>query len=176
MVMDYDDECDSFKKPGAVPFKWEVKPGVPIISHHHNNHQKPWAKLPEPPSPKPPPAGSYLFSPGEPRSGSFRSTPRVRSDRFRFNRPLLSRPESVSSGCFFSPFLRRLKSKKTIPKRVTEPENESSYSLDLEMLSRCSFSSRKSISPFRISTTSSSSVASSPRPIGDTEWAGFGLF
>lgn len=165
MVMDDDD--DLFKKPGAVPFKWEIKPGVPIS---HQTTESPSPKL------RPPPAGSYPFSPVEPRTHSFRSVPRFRSDRWRFDRPLLSRPESVSSGCFFSPFLRRLQRRKTVPKRVTEPENEPDYASELETLSRWSLSSRKSLSPFRVSTTSSSSVASSPRPVSDAEWAGFGLF
>ncbi|KAJ1382546.1 hypothetical protein SESBI_44151 [Sesbania bispinosa] len=168
-------EDDSFRKPGAVPFKWEIKPGLPIAQQQHlHHHRKPSFPSPESPSLKlkpPPPAGSYLYSPVEPRTGSFRSIPRVRSDRWRFERPLLARPEIVSSGCFFSPFLRRLRKKKTVEKRVVEAD----YTSELETLGRWSLSSRKSLSPFRTST-SSSSVASSPRPVSDAEWAGFGLF
>ncbi|OIV96650.1 hypothetical protein TanjilG_09192 [Lupinus angustifolius] len=177
MVMDYNDndEYDSFKKPGSVPFKWEVKPGVPIIHHHQNQRVQS-----EPPSPKlrPPPAGSYLFSPVQTCSRSFRSAPKVRSDRFRFDHPLFSRPESVSAGCFFSPFLRRLKSnKKTTANRCNNSDNEPDYELEeIETLSRWSLSSKKSISPFRASTTSSYSITSSPGPISDAEWAGFSLF
>ncbi|KAK7351105.1 hypothetical protein VNO77_10291 [Canavalia gladiata] len=163
------DDADSFKKPGAVPFKWEIKPGLPAVQQKLHHHQKP-----EPPSPKlrpPPPAGSYLYSPVEPGTRSFRSNSRVRSDRWRFERPLLARTESVSSACFFSPFLRRLRSRKTVPKRVVEED----YASELETLGRWSLSSRKSLSPFRTSTASSS-VASSPRPVTDADWAGFGLF
>lgn len=173
--IDIDIDDDSFKKPGAVPFKWEIKPGLPMV--HHNNHQNQQIQSPESPSLKlkpPPPAGSYLLSPVEPRTRSFRSTPKGRSDRWRFDKPLLARPEIVSSsGCFFSPFLRRLRSRKTVPKRVVEPD----YTSELETLGRWSLSSRKSSpSPFRTSTATSSSVASSPRPVTDAEWAGFGLF
>ncbi|MED6162380.1 hypothetical protein PIB30_069933 [Stylosanthes scabra] len=180
MVMGVED--GSFRKPGAVPFKWEIKPGVPVHHTHHNHHnqhyhQEPHVHSPEPPSPKlrPPPAGLYPFSPVEPRTRSFRSSPRVRSDRWRFERPLITRPEIVSSGCFFSPLLRRLSSKKAGPKRVTKPDKETRSVSELETVPRWSLSSRKSLSPFRVST-SSSSVASSPRPVGDAEWAGFGLF
>ncbi|RDY08365.1 hypothetical protein CR513_07407, partial [Mucuna pruriens] len=164
------DDGDSFKKPGAVPFKWEVKPGLPIVQQklHHQKLESPSLKLRPPP-----PAGSYLLSPAEPRTRSFRSTPRDRSDRWRFERPLLARAESVSSGCFFSPVFRRLQRRKTVPKRVVEED----YTSELETLGRWSLSSTKSLSlsPFRASTASSS-VASSPRPVSDAEWAGFGLF
>ncbi|KAL1309859.1 hypothetical protein HN51_052597 [Arachis hypogaea] len=175
-------EDGSFRKPGAVPFKWEIKPGVPVhhnhhTYHNHHDHQEPQVQSPEPPSPKlrPPPAGLYPFSLAEPRTRSFRSSPRVRSDRWRFDRPLITRPETVSAGCFFSPLLRRLSSKKAGSKRFAKPDKESQSVSELETLSRWSLSSRKSLSPFRVST-SSSSVASSPRLVGDAEWAGFGLF
>lgn len=163
-----DHDGDSFKKAGAVPFKWEVKPGLPIVQQklHHQKLESPSLKLRPPP-----PVGAYLLSPAEPRSRSFRSTPRDRSDRWRFKRPLLAQAESVSSGCFFSPFLRRLQRRKKVPKRVFEED----YRPELETLGRWSLSSTKSLSPFRASTTSSS-VASSPRPVSDAEWAGFGLF
>ncbi|XP_020213953.1 uncharacterized protein LOC109798133 [Cajanus cajan] len=162
------DDGDSFKKPGAVPFKWEVKPGLPIVQQklHRQKLELPSLKLRPPP-----PAGSYLLSPVEPRTRSFRSSPRVRSERWRFERPLLARAESVSSGCFFSPFLRRLQRRKAVPKRVVEED----YTSELETLGRWSLSSTKSLSPFRASTASSS-VVSSPRPVSDAEWAGFGLF
>ncbi|KAL5075689.1 hypothetical protein RYX36_014673 [Vicia faba] len=159
-------EDASFKKPGAVPFKWEIKPGLPI-PHHHHNPESPSFRL------KPPPlTGSYKLSPVEPRTRSFRSNSKVRSNRWKFERPLLSQPEIVtSSGCFFSPFLKRLRSKKTVPKRVVEPD----YASEVDAIGRRSLSSTKSHSPFRRSTVSSS-VASSPQPVGDVEWAGFGLF
>ncbi|XP_004502517.1 uncharacterized protein [Cicer arietinum] len=132
-------EDDSFKKPGAVPFKWEIKPGLPI-SHHHHNPDSPSLKLRAPP-----PLGSSVLSPADPRSSS-----RVRSNRWRFERPLLAQPERVSSsGCFFSPFLKRLRSKKTVPKKVVEPD----YTSEQETVGRWSLSSIKSPSPFRVSTT-----------------------
>lgn len=184
---------DSFKKPGAVPFKWEIKPGLPRAQQNHL-HRKPTPPSSPPrahsydhhrsseltsPKLRPPPAGFYVFSPVEPQTRSFRSSPRIRSERWRFDRPLLARPESVSTGCFFSPLLRRIPSRKRLEKAVVKPEREPDCISDLETLARWSLSSRKSLSPFRDSTTSSSSSQSnqsSPRPGSDAEWAGFGLF
>ncbi|KAI4307242.1 hypothetical protein L6164_030449 [Bauhinia variegata] len=187
---------DSFKKPGAVPFKWEIKPGVPRVQHQQQKCAAPLASQPQPPrlqpdnhhrlselpsSPKlkPPPAGRYAFpSPVEPRTRSFRSTPRVRSDRFRFEQPLISRPDSVSTGCFFSPLIGRISSKRVIRRPMIEPEDDDDYTSGLETLARWSLSSRMSLSPFRgsPSPSSMSSYLSSPRPMGDAEWAGLGLF
>lgn len=59
-----------------------------------------------------------------------------------------------------------------VPKRVVEED----YTSELETLGRWSLSSTKSLSPFSVASTASSSVASSPRPVSDAEWAGFGLF
>ncbi|KAG6786130.1 hypothetical protein POTOM_007724 [Populus tomentosa] len=44
---------DSFKKPGAVPFKWEIRPGVPKIQQQQLQ-QKQQKKPPTLPSPPPP--------------------------------------------------------------------------------------------------------------------------
>ncbi|XVE55291.1 hypothetical protein DITRI_Ditri03aG0147000 [Diplodiscus trichospermus] len=193
---------DSFKKPGAVPFKWEIRPGVPKVQHQlkrqeqslplkqkHLKQKQPPPPLPPPASPfinlrssptpagppqqrlKPPPTGSYLLLTPEPRSQSFRSTPRARSERWRFDQPARVRPESISPGCFPSPLLRRKGSKRRTPKPETD------YVSDFETHSRWSVSSRRSLSPFYSSPASSfSSVRSSPRPIANAKWAGFGLF
>ncbi|XP_004290900.1 PREDICTED: uncharacterized protein LOC101291591 [Fragaria vesca subsp. vesca] len=189
-IDDYD-----FTKPGAIPFQWEIRPGVPKVQHQK---QPPPPPLPPPQvceynlSPlKPPPAGSVFVPPGEPRTRSFRSgnATRTRSERWRFEKPnILARgPEIVSSpGCFLSPLLRRkLSGKKgksggarTVPEPA--PKSEPDCSSDLETLARWSVSSRKSLlSPFRDSQSSMSSYSSyrsSPRPVSDAEWAGFGLF
>ncbi|MFQ6639824.1 hypothetical protein Gotur_016137 [Gossypium turneri] len=193
---------DSFKKPGAVPFKWEIRPGVPKLqqrelSSHKEKQQKqrqPPPPLPPPASPfinqrsfptpppgiqpkvqrlKPPPAGSYYILSPEPRSHSFRSTPRTRSGSFRFDQPARLRPECVQTGCFPSPLLKRKGSKRRTQKLEPEPD----YVSDLETRSRWSVSSRRSVSPFYSSPASSfSSFRSSPRPVADVEWAGFGFF
>ncbi|EXB60118.1 hypothetical protein L484_013383 [Morus notabilis] len=166
---------DSFKKPGSVPFKWEIKPGVPKVqSQQQQTKQQP--PLQEPPSPlrklRPPPAGLvFVPPPPEARSLSFRSSSRTRSERWRFERP-----EIVTGGCFpANPLLRR----KGNRKRETTPESD--YAAELETLARWSVSSRKTLlSSFRDSTSSPSSSfsshQSSPRPVNDAEWAGFGLF
>ncbi|KAJ4700728.1 serine/arginine repetitive matrix protein 1 [Melia azedarach] len=177
---------DSFRKPGSVPFKWEIRPGVPKIQQQQQQKQTlqpppspPPDRRSSPPQPqklRPPPAGFHFVPPLEPRSQSFRSTPRTRSERWRFEKPVL-RPECVSPGCFPTPLLRRKESSKRSV-RVPRPESEPGYSSDLETLARWSVSSRKSLSTFTASPASSSfsSYKSSPRPMGDAEWAGFGLF
>ncbi|KAK9271422.1 hypothetical protein L1049_027012 [Liquidambar formosana] len=185
---------DSFKKPGAVPFKWEIRPGVPKVqqpqpqpprpppppppqepSNHHRTSSNPPQKL------RPPPSGSYFHPPPELRTRSFRSAPRSRShsrsERWRFDQPILDGPISVSPGCFpSSPLLGRKGNKKSmIHKARTGPEPD--YTSHLETLARWSTSTHKSLSPFRYSPQSSySSYQSSPRPVSDAEWAGYGLF
>uniref|UniRef100_A0A9I9CYU3 Uncharacterized protein n=1 Tax=Cucumis melo TaxID=3656 RepID=A0A9I9CYU3_CUCME len=162
------DTDEFYRKPAAVPFKWEIKPGVP--RNHHRPRQSPTHSPPQHHRQKlkPPPAVSHFPHP----SNSLHSSPRTRSDRWRF-----VRSEQVSSsGCFPSPLPNR-KSPKALSRKFPEPD----YSSDLDTLSRWSVSSRKSISPFRYSVSSSSpssfsSYQSSPRPTSDTEWAGFGLF
>ncbi|KAL5779371.1 hypothetical protein ACOSQ2_010108 [Xanthoceras sorbifolium] len=183
---------DSFKKSGAVPFKWEIRPGVPkslnsppAFDHQHNSPDSPTAShrhnsLSPPHKLRPPPA-AVQFPPSldsQPRTQSFRSTPRTRSERWRFDQPTRLRPEAVSPGCFPSPFLRRKESKRWLKLNVGRPKSEAGYSCDLETLGRWSVSSRKSLSELSASPASSSfsSYKSSPRPMSDAEWAGFGLF
>ncbi|XP_030455254.1 uncharacterized protein LOC115676462 [Syzygium oleosum] len=198
---------ESFKKPGTIPFKWEIRPGVPK-SQHHRHQQPPPLPPPEgpprhgclsPPKLKPPPAGPGLrfASPLEPRAGSFRSVPRTRSERWRLGPPMLGQPECVSAGpgCFpaAAPLLKRKESKRRTRRTRPEPEPDPDRTSDLETLSRFSVSSRRSPSPFCESPCSSSywsvgssprlsfssymrSRQSSPRCMGDPEWAGFGLF
>ncbi|PIN17059.1 hypothetical protein CDL12_10291 [Handroanthus impetiginosus] len=186
---------DSFKKPGAVPFKWEIRPGVPKLQnsqpssdHNHHEfefefqklhqrkqqvHQKHSLNSPLPQTPsrlKPPPAGLYKPFPLEPRTHSFRSSSRVASNRFGL--PSLVRPDIVSSaGCFPSPLVKRKNAKKRVgdPRPTPEPE----YYSDLDVPSRWSISSRKSVSPL---FSSFASYQSSPRPMSEAEWGTFGLF
>ncbi|TYH65486.1 hypothetical protein ES332_D06G059300v1 [Gossypium tomentosum] len=132
---------DSFIKPGAVPFKWEIRPGR--SSPNLSGPLCPPQKL------KPSPAGSYLLLTSEPQTHSFRSTPRSHSERWRFDRPVQVHLECVSHGCFPSPLLRRKGSKRRSQK--SEPD----YVSDLETLSRWLVSSRKSLSPFYGSPLSS---------------------
>ncbi|GMP46847.1 hypothetical protein CsSME_00014849 [Camellia sinensis var. sinensis] len=196
---------DSFKKPGAIPFKWEIRPGVPklqqqqpppspsyhlqrsLIQHHQQkqqqstNHHRSSPTTPR--KLRPPPAG-FNFQPPPPelRTSSFRSAPRTRSDQCRFDRSILVQPETAAIGCFPAPLLRRNDDKKKRRNRKSklEIDPEPDYTSDLETLSRWSVSTRKSLSPFRDSPLSSSfsfsSYQSSPRPLSDAEWAGFGLF
>ncbi|XP_031273152.1 uncharacterized protein LOC116131631 [Pistacia vera] len=184
---------DSCRKPGAVPFKWEIRPGVPKIQQQRKQTPHPSPSPPpeldhlprhssaSSPAPlqklKPPPAGFQSHPPSEPRSQSFRSTPRARSERWRFDQPTRVRPECISPGCFPAPSLiRRKESKRKV--HVPRPTSEHGYFSDIEMLPRWSVSSRRSLSPFTASPASSSfsSYKSSPRPVVDADWAGFGLF
>ncbi|KVH61066.1 Protein of unknown function DUF688 [Cynara cardunculus var. scolymus] len=149
---------DSFKKPGAVPFKWEIRPGVPKLPEHDqptpsNHHLKP-----------PPATPTPLFR--------FPSSPwTTQSNGFCFDNPIMvGGPEVVSSsGCFPS---RKRDQRKTNKLHV--------YKSDLDTLSQWSMSTQKSPSPFRDSPFSSSSFSSSylssPWMVSDVEWAGFGLF
>ncbi|KAK4735336.1 hypothetical protein R3W88_009597 [Solanum pinnatisectum] len=186
---------ESFKQAGVIPFKWEIRPGVPKLQHSQpplikqedpqevaeNNRSHP---IPETPRRlKPPPAADFNFQQPieEPRNRSFRSAPRARSDRHVLN--LLTRPAMgvASDWCFPSPLLKRTtekNTKKKSHKTGPEPEPKPNYLLDLETVSRWSVSSRKSISPFHDSLSSSfSSRESSPRrPVRDADWVGFALF
>ncbi|KAH7860791.1 hypothetical protein Vadar_018011 [Vaccinium darrowii] len=186
---------DSFKKPGAIPFKWEIRPGVPKQLNHqppsiqqspscnlrhsmlqHHQQQKHQSANHRRPSPttllklSPPPSG-FHFRP-EPRA---RSTPRARPEP-----STLARHKIVSSvGCFPSPLVitRRKGDNERSPR--PKPESEPDYTSDLETLSRWSGSNRKSMSLFRDSPSSSSfsSNQSSPRLFSDdAEWAWLGLF
>ncbi|XP_042495446.1 uncharacterized protein LOC122074611 [Macadamia integrifolia] len=177
---------ESFKQPGSVPFKWEIQPGVPK-PHHHQPSFKPSPKLMPPPAG----AGNYYYPPQEVGSLSIRSTTRsrsvssrLRSDRFRFDRPSSVEVITGSAGCF-PPLMKRNGNKKRSGKIGPPIESEVDYTSDLETLARRSTSTRKMLSPFRDSVSSSSfisspspfsSVQSSPRTAGDAEWAAFGLF
>ncbi|KAE8100689.1 hypothetical protein FH972_018560 [Carpinus fangiana] len=175
---------DSFTKPGAVPFKWETKPGVPKLQQLHQQQTSSYhgTELPTPPQKlRPPPSGSYFLPPLEPRTRSIRASPRTRSERWRFDQPTTLvglGPDVVSPGCFLSSFLGRKFEKRRPRIRKMCPASEPDYTSDLETLSRWSVSSRKSLSPFQDSPSSSfsSSYQSSPRPMSDADWAGFGLF
>lgn len=184
---------DSFKKPGSIPFKWEIRPGVPkpqtqpgrrqLESGSEKQHQRKQKVAPAsiqetPRKLKPPPAGLCFQPPMEPqtRTRSIRSSPRTLSDRIRSSHTLsdrvgsphtllLARPDVViTAGCFPSP--RKPKNVKGA-RSVPEPD----YYSDLEISSRWSVSSRKTVP-----TSSPSIHGSSPRPVSDAEWAGFGLF
>ncbi|XP_059630229.1 uncharacterized protein LOC132273248 [Cornus florida] len=184
---------DSFKKEGTVPFKWEIRPGVPKIqqqqgqrsshdrlfqlqqwqsSDHSRSFPSTSQKL------KPPPSGLYFQAPPERHARSSRSIPQNRAERHRFDRPILAQPECVSPGCFPTPLRRKDNNKKGIRRPKPEFESEPDYTSDLDTLSRWSGSTRRFISPFRDSPSSASfsSYRSSPRPVSDVEWAGFGLF
>lgn len=167
---------DSFKKPGAVPFKWEIRPGVPKIQNpqpplddrhfrkqpHQREHQYSSVSNHQEDSPtlKPPPAQYSLQSPlhaSSRRSGLWG----------------LAQPNVVpSTGCFPSPMAKR----KDVKKRMGEPRprSEPDYNSDLDTPSTWSVSSRKSVSP--LSSSSFASSQSSPRPCSDADWAAFGLF
>lgn len=151
---------DSFKQPGMVPFKWEIKPGVPKPV----KHQKPVANS-RGSSLKPPPSSptSFHFPPS-----------RTQSSRFQSDKPNLGRPEVVSLGCFTT-------RKSTSQRKKNKVNVDPVYKSDIEMLSQWSGLARKSRLSFYDSPLSSysfSSSRSSPRlvSVSDAEWAGYGLF
>ncbi|KAJ6685366.1 SERINE/ARGININE REPETITIVE MATRIX PROTEIN 1 [Salix purpurea] len=93
MAMETD---DSFKKPGAVPFKWEIRPGVPKIQQQLQqqkelsspsppfSHPRPSTTQVQKQKLKPPPAGSMFLPPSEPCAQSFRSAPCGLPEHWRF--------------------------------------------------------------------------------------------
>ncbi|KAL3638849.1 hypothetical protein CASFOL_016756 [Castilleja foliolosa] len=162
---------DSFKKPGSVPFKWEIRPGVPKTQNPQTPSGDP-RKQHQRKHLKPPPAGSYLFRPHfETRPDSFRSPPQHTCSR-RFRLSGLAQPDIVSSaGCFPSPLVKT----KNASKRSGGPRSrpEYGYYSDRDIPSPWSVCSRKSnASP----SSSFASYQSSPRPVSDAVWASFVLF
>ncbi|KAK1371159.1 Pistil-specific extensin protein [Heracleum sosnowskyi] len=164
---------DSFVTPGSIPFRWEIRPGVPKIYHRelsppfhqqevdrYHNTTRPSSVPGTPQKLKPPPAGYY---------SNLHRAPEIRPYE----------TQSVSQGCFPTSPLLRQKSKRKGIKKLLKPEfgSEWGYSLDLETLARWSESSWKSFAFYDSPSSSSfSSFRSSPRPACDAEWAGFGLF
>lgn len=169
---------DSFVTPGSIPFRWEVRPGVPKIFHRelsppfdqqevdrcHNSIRPP--SVPSSPQKlKLPPAGYY---------SNLHPAPKIRPYE----------TQSVSQGCFPTSPLIRQKSKRKGIKKLLKPElgSECGYSLDLETLARWSESRGKCFAFYDSPSSSSSyrssfsSFRSSPQPACDAEWAGFGLF
>lgn len=133
---------DSFKKQGAVPFKWEIKPGVPKQQHNHEpNYSSISSEFPSLEL-KPPPSRSQEYFSGELWTRSFRSTTPVRSEQWWSDQPL-ARSNSTPSGCFISPLLKRLFRWKMNRKLIIEPECGS----DPETHSVWSMSSEKFFSP-----------------------------
>ncbi|XWS15156.1 hypothetical protein CRYUN_Cryun35bG0070100 [Craigia yunnanensis] len=193
---------DSFKKPGAVPFKWEIRPGVPKVQQQQKQQEQSLPqkqkqqKQKQPPPPLPPPASPFInlrslpTPPGPPQqklkpppTGSYLLlTPEPRSHSFmstpraRSERWQFDQPARVRPECG-SPgcFPSPLLRRKGSKRRTQKPEPD--YVSDLETLSRWSVSSRRSLSPFYGSPASSfSSFRSSPRPVSNAEWAGFRHF
>lgn len=168
---------DSFKKPGAIPFKWEIRPGVPKLQQYYDVEEfSSFSETPRKLTP-PPSAAGYCSQTGS----SFRSTPPSRSGSsrsrsFRFyssnNHPQPQQQQqqqrrnvgvssTTTSGCFPSPLLikRRSEKNKTKKHKITSKEETASNS-DVETLSpRLSVSnssSWKSFSPLPDSPLSSS--------------------
>ncbi|GAB4844151.1 hypothetical protein Ancab_037458 [Ancistrocladus abbreviatus] len=173
----------SFKKPGAVPFKWEIKPGVPKFHPLHpdsvsvNHRRESLTSTPQ--KLTPPPSGSCFTSQPVLKLQIFPST---RSEQEKLDRPILAQPQLVSAGCLFMSLFRRKYSKnKGAHKIKLQSERGNNHPADFGTLARCSISTRKPESPLwaRDSPSFSSSHRSSPghpRPVHDVDWAGFGLF
>ncbi|XP_076886258.1 uncharacterized protein LOC143536058 [Bidens hawaiensis] len=119
--MDHIDD-DSFTQPGAVPFKWEIRPGVPKPL----NHQKPSSHRASPLKPPPSSPTSFHFP-----------SPRTQSARFQ---SVIGQPEVVTMGCF--------QTRKGYGQRKNITHKLHVYKTDLETLSAWSESTRRSGSPF----------------------------
>lgn len=191
---------DSFKRPGAVPFKWEIQPGVPKAQQPSPRNKPTPQKTP--PKLSPPPSGISFYPPHH-------STLLVRvtssqSKSSERHRRLDSRPNSARSsvavaaiGCFPSASPRRRIERKVAYRSQSIMKSELDDiddTHDLQTLARWSVSSQKPFSPFNSSSprwsasSQKSSPFSSPSPSMspfrtpqraqqvDAEWAAYGLF
>uniref|UniRef100_A0A7N0RDG5 Uncharacterized protein n=1 Tax=Kalanchoe fedtschenkoi TaxID=63787 RepID=A0A7N0RDG5_KALFE len=153
--MAVDDEVEGYypyKQTRSVPFKWEIRPGVPKdnSSPAASSRQQ---KL------KPPPSSSSIVPFCCHPSPSYLSSPRTHSLRL-----LSAEPQLV--GCFPSPS-RRSSSRRGRSRVGSESESGPDCGSDLETLPRRSVSWRKSTSPFH----------HSPRPsVSQAEWDACSLF
>ncbi|KAI4366602.1 hypothetical protein MLD38_022462 [Melastoma candidum] len=180
---------ESFKRPGAVPFKWEIRPGVPKL--HPPTSSSSSSSLLSPDILKPPPPSSANFSP----------PPDVRTHSFRSPRRLMMQPAHVSSsGCFFLSRYslrhdargrsRGSESQRICRKGQHDVEDARSWSSrwlispvgESPSPSRWSIEESTSPSP-RFSSVSygargtvSDGLAVLPVLGSEVEWAGFGLF
>ncbi|KAL8482216.1 hypothetical protein ACS0TY_028390 [Phlomoides rotata] len=155
---------DSFRRPGSIPFKWEIRPGVPKPNTHQKPVQQNESQL------KPPPAGLHLHPQPEPqtRTHSLPTAPRLSSQRCGF--PGLTRPDVISAaGCFPSPIWKQNSVRRSL-------RSEPDYFSDLGASCRWSVSSKKSVSRRSTVSPALESAQSSPRPDKELEWAAFGLF
>ncbi|KAJ8618781.1 hypothetical protein MRB53_014967 [Persea americana] len=180
---------DSFKRPGAVPFKWEIQPGVPKAQpppprHNPMSQKTPPPKL-SPPKLSPPPSGISFYPPHHstllvriPSSHS-KSSERHRRPGSRPNSTRNSMAVAVDTGCFPVASPRRKIERKTTyrSENMKLLDDDIHETHDLQTLARWSVSSRKSFSPFNSSSPSTSPFCT-PRRVEqeDAEWAAYGLF
>ncbi|KAL5714522.1 hypothetical protein ACHQM5_016471 [Ranunculus cassubicifolius] len=169
---------ESFKRAGAVPFKWEVQPGIPKSLPNYTPSTP--SRLAPPPS-----ESEFYFAPTPKRSlAPTRSLSRLAPTRSLSR--LLTRLKShgssrtsvlLSLGCFPGPCVNKRSFKvNTTEKSGDESESDSEYDNITEILDSWSNSPQKlTDSPLRDSA-SSSSERSSPPPSDDVHWAAFGLF
>ncbi|CAN1240189.1 hypothetical protein LINGRAPRIM_LOCUS2635 [Linum grandiflorum] len=185
---------DSFKKPGAVPFKWEIRPGVPKLhQQYHNSPLQPQKHLSPPPLVSPsspsfittssrrhptipsPTSSPSVFLPPhlQTRTSSFRSTPSQRLRKEPRKQPEVVAPAGCSVNLPSLPKLllgrrgKKSSSKKKRTNTTEEEEEDRDHDYDgLETLSRWSVSSRRSVSPLYMDSPASpySYSSSSPRP------------
>ncbi|KAG9457100.1 hypothetical protein H6P81_001608 [Aristolochia fimbriata] len=171
---------DSFKRPGSVPFKWEISPGIPKPTSPTPSSAS--HKLAPPPLASafsPPPAFAPLFLRRGGGGGGNMS-------HHRTARVTRRSAEHSAAGCFpVPPPLNRktLKAHNQKPQldlgrggTDTDDENDCADMMaDLQTLARWSMSSRKSLSPDSPPLVSSLGK-SLRRAHDDPDWAAYGLF
>lgn len=162
---------ESFKRPGSVPFKWELRPGVPLPASNVPNKPPP-VSLP----PSYTPSSTPLFA----CAGSDVQYP---SDRWRFQRRVLdlarsgrhgNLAEEVELGCFVIGDKKRGRRSRGVRVEEEEESDEdvgADMIAELQTLARWSMSARKSLSP-----ESPPVLSSVGRRRDDADWAGYGLF
>ncbi|KAG2254943.1 hypothetical protein Bca52824_085079 [Brassica carinata] len=195
---------DSFKRPGTVPFSWEVRPGVPktrVFNPEPEPETLLFSSLPRnsPLRLKPLSHSQPLFPPAlSPPSSSFISSSKSRSLSPlapSFPTPSKLKPPPPSQSGLYSPAPSFRSTPRAFSERwqlnrsdraeeeqdrwseKTGSRSDREYCSDMETMSPWTVSSRRSVSPRWDSPKSSfSSLRFSPRLASEAEWVGFGLF
>ncbi|CAN6842160.1 unnamed protein product [Brassica oleracea] len=195
---------DSFKRPGSVPFSWEVRLGVPktrVSQPGTGNGNTPLLQPPKKLSPlrlKPlshsqpllppalsPPSSSFISSRSKSRSlsplaPSFRTPSKLKPPPPSQSGLYSPAPSFRSTPRAFSERWQLNRSDRVRPGSESEPRPDFGFAglgCFPTPMSPWTASSRRSVSPRWDSPKSSfSSLRFSPRLASEAEWVGFGLF
>ncbi|XP_010680723.3 uncharacterized protein LOC104895808 [Beta vulgaris subsp. vulgaris] len=142
---------DSFKKPGAIPFTWETRPGVSKFQQHYTHELAPPLISSSSSSPALSKSSSFSSSPSRELQAQWVKSMSLPSNTKNFPSSLLTRLQLISghkSGCFPISWLRwkwgkekRVAKPKLKVKLELDPECIKDYTFYLEKLARWSMTS-----------------------------------